>query len=393
MADKKDLESLQEGVNSLEVQSSEGDTPVNLGTDEKAAERIQEAVKVSKKSVVMSEKAAGDDAELPKGPVGLDIGTSHIVVAQNKRNYIETIQDLNAFFTVPNARFAEQILKEKDVMHYEQDNQYYIIGYSAQSFANMFNGNTRRPMKEGFLTPNEEEGLSVIKALVNALMQKPKKFGEILCFTIPGEPLGGTGSVVYHESVIKGFLGTLGYSPISINEGMAVVVSELSEDDFTGIGISMGGGMCNICLSYLSFPVVTYSVQKAGDYIDAMVGTAVGEPATKIKVIKEEELDLTRDPKDRVLTALDIFYNELIVKLLESLQQVLSSADHIPKIKTPIPIVLSGGTAMPKGCKERFEKMLENVSLPVKISAVRLAEDLLNTPAKGALTMAMTEAE
>ena len=55
----------------------------------------------------------------------------------------------------------------------------------------------------------------------------------------------------------------------------------------------MGGGMCNICLSYLSFPVITYSIPMAGDYIDEMVGKSVGEPATKIKVIKEEELNLT----------------------------------------------------------------------------------------------------
>jgi len=48
---------------------------------------------------------------------------------------------------------------------------------------------------------------------------------------------------------------------------------------------------------------------------------------------------------------------------------------------------------MPKGCRETFEKMLKNVSLPIEISTVRIAEDPINTPAKGALTMAMREAE
>ena len=393
MAKEKAPESTRERLDSLKRESVAGDTPVGPAGDAKAAERIKKAANASQRSLATKKKVIGEDAESPKGPVGLDIGTTHIVLAQNKPNYIETIQDLNAFFTVPSAKFAEQILDQKEVMYYERDNEYYIFGYSAESFANMFHGNTRRPMREGFLSPDEEEGLSVIKAIVNGLIQKPKKFGETLCFIIPGEPLDGTGSVIYHESVIKGFLGSLGYSPLSINEGMAVVVSELPEDDFTGIGISMGGGMCNVCLSYLSFPVITYSIQMAGDYIDTMVATAVGEPATKIKVIKEEELDLTREPKDRVTTALNIFYDELIFKLLESLQRVLSSTDKIPKIKTAIPIVLSGGTAIPKGCRERFEKMLKNVSLPVEISTVRLAEDLLNAPAKGALTMAMTEAE
>ena len=347
---------------------------------------------VSEGRVVTRERMAGEEVESPTGPVGLDIGTSHIVMAQNKHSYVETVQEANAFFMVPNAKFARDILTQKEVNFYEQNGSYYIFGHSAESFANMFNADTGRPMKAGFLSPTEEEGLNVIKATVNTILQKPKEFGETLCFVIPGDPLDGTGSVVYHESVIKKFLGTQGYHPVSINEGMSVCVSELSKDDFTGIGISMGGGMCNVCVSYLSFPVITYSIQMAGDYIDTSVGTSVGEPATKIKVIKEEELDLSKDPKDRISTALHIFYDELIFQLLQRLQRVLTSTEKMPKIKAPIPIVISGGTAMPKGCREKFENMLRNVSLPLEISSVRLAADPLNTPAKGALIMARTEA-
>ena len=393
MAENKDLESLQGRVNALKGQKLADDNRTEEEIGGRSRDQTEEAAKAAQKPIVPKEKAIRQDAESPKGPVGLDIGTSHVVVAQNKRNYIETIQELNAFFTVTSAKFAKDILNQKQVMYYEREDQYYIFGYSAESFANMFNVNTRRPMKDGFLSPNEDEGLSVIQAIVNSLIKKPKKFGAILCFVIPGEPIDGKGSVVYHESVIKRYIGSLGYSALSINEGMAVVVSELSEDDFTGIGISMGGGMCNVCLSYLSFPVITYSIQMAGDYIDSMVGQSVGEPATKIKAIKEEELDLTREPKDRVMTAMNIFYDEVIFKLLESLQRVLSSTENMPKISAPIPIALSGGTATPKGCKEKFENMLKNFSLPVEISTVRLAEDLLCTPAKGASIMAMTEAE
>jgi len=393
MAEKKDLESLQKGVNALSDKELEGDTSVNSTSDERAEERIEKAVETSQKSVVARKKPIGEDAERPKGPVGLDIGTTHIIVAQNKPREIYSIRELNAFFTLPKVKFAKQILKEKEIKYYERQEQYYIIGYSAQNFANMFNLNTRRPMKEGVLSSNEDEGIKVIEAIVNTLIQKPKTFGEMLCFTIPGDPIDGQGALVYHEAMIKRSLGSIGYSPISINEGMAVVLSELSDADFTGIGISMGGGMCNVCLSYLSFPVITYSIKMAGDYIDKMVGKAVGEAATKVKTIKEEELDLSRAPKNRVMTALHIFYDELMFKLLESLQRVLSSTEKIPKIKTAIPIVLSGGTAMPKGCKEKFEEMLRNANLPVEISGVRLAEDPLNTTAKGALINAMTEAE
>lgn len=385
--------------NSQEESSTQGElhppekSSVSAESKTKVGRSPNKKVATLKKPVINTKKRAGEDVVRSSGPVGLDVGTSHIVAAQNNRNYVNSIQDLNAFFTVPNAKFAKNILSQKEIKFYENDHEYYIIGYSAQSFANMFNVNTRRPMKDGFLSPKEDVGLSVITAIVDSLVHKPKNPGEILCFSIPGEPFGGSGSVVYHESVVKGFLESLGYQAISINEGMATVLSELSDEDYTGVGISMGGGMCNICLSYLSFPVVTFSIQMAGDYIDEMVGKTVGEPAARITAIKEEELDLSINPTDRVSKALHIFYDEIVLKLLDSLRRVIISTDKIPKISAPLPIVLSGGTAMPKGCKDKFETVLKSIDMPMEISEVRLAEDPLNTTAKGALIMAMTEAE
>ena len=390
MAEQSDLGEIGEKRNELVMPGEE--TSAGPVPDKMAEKRVEKAVEASQKSVVTREKPIGEGAETLKGPIGLDIGTSHIIVAQNKRADIRLTRELNAFFTLPVSKFSRQILNQKEINFYELEDQFYVIGYSSQNFANMFNMNTRRPMRRGVLSPIENEGVKIIQAILKTLMEKPKQFGEILCFGVPGDPIGKPGTAIFHESMLKRVIGGLGYTPMSVNEGMAIVLSELSQDDFTGIGISMGGGMCNVCLSYLSFPVITYSIQMAGDYIDLMVEKAVGEPATKVKEIKEETLDLSAAPKDRVGTALHIFYDELIGKLLESIRRVLSSSDKIPKISTPIPIVLSGGTALPNGCREKFGTMLKNVSLPVEISDVRLAEDPLTTTAKGALIMAMTEA-
>ncbi|MDH5299142.1 MAG: hypothetical protein OEV91_09000, partial [Desulfobulbaceae bacterium] len=154
------------------------------------------------------------------------------------------------------------ILRENEIRFFEKNDQFYILGYSAQNFANMFNTNTRRTMEKGLLSAKEDEGINVLQALINTLITKARRNGEVICFSMPGEPLGGTKSVVYHESIIKMYLSGLGYKPISINEGLATVMSELANDNFTGIGISMGGGMCNVCLSYLSVPVITYSTRR-----------------------------------------------------------------------------------------------------------------------------------
>nr|MBF0221042.1 hypothetical protein [Desulfobulbaceae bacterium] len=354
-------------------------------------ENVDTAIEASKKAVVSREKEIGESAEIPKGPVGLDIGTSHIVMAQNKGRQIHTVKQLNAFFTIPYSKFTKKILVENDVSFYEKDDQFYILGFSAENFAKMFNANTRRTMEKGLLSAKEDEGITVLQSIINTLIEKNPSKGEIICFSVPGDPIDSPNSVVYHESIIKMYLTSLGYKPTSINEGLATVMSELANDNFTGIGISLGGGMCNICLAYLSVPVITYSIQKGGDFIDTMVGMSVGEKATTIKSIKEKSFSLNKPPKGRVETALEIYYIELVSSLLHSLKDVLLKTDKIPKINTSIPISLSGGTVLPVGFKELFEKTLNEVDLPINISEVRIAKDPLNTTAKGAMVMALSE--
>jgi len=353
--------------------------------------KVDTAIEASQKEVVSREKEIGESAEHPKGPVGLDIGTSRIVMAQNKGKKIHTVKQLNAFFTIPYSKFTKKILSDNEITFFEKNNQFYIYGYSAESFANMFNANTRRAMEKGLLSAKEEEGITVLQSIISTLIKSNPDKGEIICFSVPGAPVDGPNSVIYHESVIKMYLTGLGYRATSINEGLATVMSELADDNFTGIGISMGGGMCNVCLSYLSVPVVTYSIQKGGDYIDTMVGLSVGEPATTIKSIKENSFSLSSPPKNRVETALEIYYLELIQSLLKSLQEILLKTEKIPQISTGIPIALSGGTVSPDGFLDLFERTLGDFDLPVNISEVRISKDPLNTTAKGAMVMALSE--
>jgi len=281
------------------------------GSQERVSVQFETAERASRKPVMGTEKECGEQAPQPTGPVGLDVGTSHIVVSHDKPNLILAIRQLNAFFSVPKSKFSENFLSKRQVEYYELDNSFFVYGYSAEGFANMFSASTRRPMRRGILSSSEKESLTVMNAIMKSLVRKPQKEGETLCFVVPGQSLDGSESVIYHESALKRALCSVGYSATSINEGMAVVMAELVGDEYTGIGISMGGGMCNVCLSYLSFPVITFSVPMAGDFIDTMVGQVVGEPATKIKGIKEQALDLSEEPKDRIIEALHIYYDEV----------------------------------------------------------------------------------
>ncbi|HEU4391739.1 MAG TPA: HU family DNA-binding protein, partial [Blastocatellia bacterium] len=234
-----------------------------------------------------------DETETNQAPaeaaaLGLDVGTSRLVLASGTADHVKTSAELNAFVTVPYSKFTENILKQNNVSYQVNGSQsIQIFGNDTDRFANFFNAEARRPMRDGMLNPNEEYSLPVMQAIVQQLLKKTKK-GETLRFSVPGVLRdGGSSDLVYHEAMLKNLFGSMGYNAKAINEGLAVVFAELEEENFTGIGVSCGGGMCNVSLAYMSVPVLSFSVAKAGDYVDRSVASVTGELPTRIRAIKE----------------------------------------------------------------------------------------------------------
>ncbi|HKP84929.1 MAG TPA: HU family DNA-binding protein [Blastocatellia bacterium] len=325
--------------------------------------------------------------------LGLDVGTSRLVLASGPADHVKAKAELNAFITVPYSKFTENILKQNKVTYQLNGGQaLQVYGNEAARFANVFNTEVRRPMMGGTLNPTEEYSLSVMQAIIQQLVRKTKN-SETLRFSVPGAiRQQGSTDLVYHEAMLRDLLNGMGYNAKGINEGLAVVFSELERENFSGIGVSCGGGMCNVALAFMSIPVMTFAINKAGDYIDRNVGQVTGEIPTRIRTIKEESLDLSRAPQNKYESALHVYYDDVILSLVESLRGALAETKNMPKIDKPIPIVLSGGTAKPKGFLDKFRQTIERDGFPLEISEIRLASDPLTATARGCLIAALYDA-
>ncbi len=324
-------------------------------------------------------------------PIGLDVGTSKVVAARKKAKDIETGAQLNAFIPVPYSRFTENTLGQNDISYYRENGELIIYGTATEKFANMFNAEVRRPMADGMLNAKERFAMPVLEAIIQRLVPKARAQGEMLAFSVPAAGEGKEAELTYHEATLRRLFETMGYKAVAINEGLAVIFSELEDNNFTGIGISCGGGMCNGTLAYLSIPSIMFSVPKGGDFIDRSAGAVLNEHATRVKVTKEETLDLSRAPKDKFERALHIYYEDLVETLVDTLRRAISRAEKLPKTDRPLPIVLSGGTAKPKGFRDMFEKALRATAFPIEISGVKMASDPLTATARGALIAALYE--
>ena len=323
--------------------------------------------------------------------IGLDVGTSKVVSARGDNLSPVTDAQLNAFFDVPYSSLHEQSLRQSRTPFYRENDRLIVYGDASEKFAHIFNANVRRPMAKGILNPSEPQATHVLETVLGTLVPVSRNPGELLAFSVPAAASETGHELTYHEETIKRYLQGRGYTPLAVNEGLAVVLAELSKEGFTGIGISCGGGMCNVAISYLSIPSLTVALGQGGDYIDSAVGAVVNEPATRVKAIKEETLDLTREGGDKIDKALHIYYDKLIESLIEELGRAVQKTQKLPRNDQPMPIVLAGGTSKPNGFRERFEKALRRRSWPFQVGEVRMASDPLTATARGALVAALAE--
>jgi hypothetical protein len=322
-------------------------------------------------------------------PLGLDVGTSRIVVARTAEKKYTYESQLNAFLALPYSRLAESLLQRENVFHEVRGSEIIVMGNDAQRFAEVFHVELRRPMYKGTLNPQEPHGLMVVRSIIGRLVGKATTEKQRILYSVPAAVPDGDVGIPYHQASLQQVLKELGYDPAGITEGLAVIFGELGDSNFTGIGISCGSGLCNVCLAVLSVPVITFSVPKGGDFIDSQAALVTGDIATRMRIHKEQGFRLNGFSTDRVQNALTVYYDEVIDTLVESLRSQISCAQRLPKLEQAIPLVLSGGTSMPKGFLDRFTTALRENELPVKLSEVRLSADPLNSTARGALMAAL----
>lgn len=162
--------------------------------------------------------------------------------------------------------------KDSSIVHEVHGPGILVAGNDAQKFAEVFHVETRRPMKDGVLNPEEAHSLAVVRSNVSRLLGKPGIEGQKVFFSVPAPTDAGDRCRAYHEASIRQILSELGYDATSIEEGLAVV-----------FGVSCGSGLCNVCLAVLSVPVISFIVDKAGDFTDARAAVATGDLSTRTR--------------------------------------------------------------------------------------------------------------
>jgi len=324
---------------------------------------------------------------------GVDMGTSRIVCARSTGDEFTTKSALNAYIQVKDTPAARQVLNARKIGYRAISGVLEIDGAASVPFAQVYNVELRRTMSRGCLNSQDNASLEVLTRMTSKLVETAQFPGSALGFSVPSAPSRSIQGeepplFMHHRLVLKRMFEELGYQATAIQEGEAVIYSELVESQYTGIGISFGAGLVNVALNYLALPVMAFSLERGGDFIDSSSAQVTGDSAVRMRLLKESQFSLTAENRDPASRALHLFYLELIDFVVEGISAAIGASDNIAVFDLPLPVVVAGGTSMPHGFVALFERALRAKDLPLQISDVRAARDPLNAVAFGCLEYA-----
>jgi len=347
----------------------------------------------------VEESSEKEESSEFKPGVGVDVGTSNIVVARQKEDgtFVNRYHR-NMLYPLEVSDESTDLLDRSDYLYVKVDNYYYVVGDDALSLVNAIGkGDVVRPMKDGILNPSLKQSSELLFYIIKAVVGKPLIENEPLRFSLPANPVDRDLNNLFHKMVLTGFFERLGYSAKPVNEAMCITFdcNPVMESDgatvpLSGISCSCGAGMTNVALSFKGMELNSFSITRSGDYIDEQVATATGISKNKIVKIKEKKLDLsTMDASDRILSALYVYYDEVISRVISTISREFKERES--EMDGKIEIIVAGGTSMPDGFCKKFEQNLEASDFPFEVGGVRHSETPFYSVSQGACIRAIAD--
>ena len=331
---------------------------------------------------------------------GLDVGTSFLQLSRAKTDGSGTVftSQRDAFFEIKpsspqNAKIIKtQILDKLNAQYIIKNGNYFLLGSNALNYAATLHKSAQRPLKRGVLSTSDRDSVGMLSVIIKELLGAPKIEKEKCCFCYPSDPLDESYDNIFHRDLIFRIVSDMGYTPLPILEAEAIMYSELIDENLTGVSISFGAGMTNICVSYMGENVVSFSLAKGGDYVDISSAVPLGLTDTEVQSEKEAGIDLN-NPIGETQEVIRSYYLNLIKYVVDNLEYKLSTTHDVPKFSEPITVIVSGGTSKAGSFLEiltdQFNFKNKDLGIdrewPFKIKTIKSATDPLTAVANGCL--------
>lgn len=346
--------------------------------------------------------------------VALDVGSREMRALRFRQDgSLSARRSSSQFCVLEDAEPLRSLFDRIETTYARCDGQILIYGADAEPFSALFRTPLLDLFPDGRLPDDDPPVRQLTAMLIESLIGRSSSNDAVCVLTMPGEP-------TTEESVDRGTAGFLsrlvklqGYRPLILSAPHAVVLANLAEETFTGIGLSCGAGACQASLVHRGMELACCSVPYAGNWIDGRMArgrkdyvwdafgykhlnTAVirmrkeafcnrpdstdGSPASESGAFSEDDRQKLFDLHRGML--------EAVFREAASVFAPLVERWNLPR---RLSLVVAGGSARIPRFEELVSAVLRTIRMPVTIQRTLIATDSDFTVARGGLIRAELE--
>jgi len=336
--------------------------------------------------------------------IAIDFGVHEIRSLRCQSSQLVSRKARSVYASLPISAAREEMLKKLGITYAICEESLVIIGEDAEEYAKMFQVPVASLLQANQVPADDPPARQILGAIVDSLLPEPTGEQEICCMTLPVNISHRPQLFGESNRFLERLISLRGYRPLILSEGMAVVLAEMASDSFTGIGMSMGAGSCELILSQHGEEIACYTVLRGGDWIDEQLAHHArdyawdvsgnqyldSEKATQWKENCNFNLSEPGTEQESLLAEL---YSELTTYVLQQASSQFSKLPELGTFPQPISLVCAGGMTRIPGFEQFLRQQLLCAEMPIEIDHVRINTDSTHTITRGCLIKAELESE
>lgn len=333
--------------------------------------------------------------------IGLDLGAQSFRSVRRRSGQLHAFQSRSAYSVLPDSPAQRRILEQSGIPYALCEGYLVLIGVAALEHCRLFQVPCISLLPGGEVPSDDPLARQILATLVQHHVPRSQEEGEICCYIPPAaSTTEGNTDAEFFTRLIR----LQGFRPLRLAAGMALVLAELVDDSFTGIGCSFGAASCDFTLSYQGIEIVSCSIPRGGDWIDEhfarQTQSYCWDPygnrlldLEKVAALKEAfdgSIVHPVGPEEKLLSRI---YAELLTGVIQEAALHFAGCKQIAHPRGPIQVVCSGGTAQIPGFHDLVSLVFREVSFPVAIREIRLSDPSPYVVARGCLINADLESQ
>jgi hypothetical protein len=336
--------------------------------------------------------------------IAFDTGSYRFLSLRRDGGKLVARSNRSVYSVLPDTVAHQQILQQAGLKFSSCEDGLLLLGDAAHDSSDLFKVRCRPLLPAGRVPKEDPLARQLIGSLTESVLPKAKTPGELCCFTVPGgADLSGESTRPDVEFLLR-IIRLQGYQPQIVPASLALVLSQLVENAFTGIGMVFGSSGAEALLAHRGEPICHARVDIGGEWVDEQLSARQKEIGYELETGERFlNTDAVQRRRESVGTSLVLansaFEQELVSllhkvvsELIESFMSELALTPRAASVPTPLPVVCSGGLARTVGFDTLVAEVLREAEFPLDLRKPQIIEDAERSIPRGLLINAELEA-